>query len=113
MIDESVTRTNNDSRILLYSLRNIEKVHFRCSLYEFEDVICEIDSVDMLTPKPKKWFKHGSSVAQRLAASLGLIINPGIKRIERICRLGPGWIGRKGNQPRRKRKLVRKTSLLC
>jgi hypothetical protein len=39
-------------RVLLFSLRNIYgKAHFRCPHFEFEDIICEIDSVDLLAPK--------------------------------------------------------------
>jgi hypothetical protein len=39
-------------RVLIFSLRNIfGKALNRCPHYEFEDIICEIDSAELLAPK--------------------------------------------------------------
>lgn len=82
MVNESEIKAYRPPRILLFSQRNIEKVHFRCSLYEFEDIICQIDSTDLLAPKPNRWFVRGTRLAQRLAASSKFVINPGIQKID-------------------------------
>lgn len=73
------------ARILMFSQRNIyEKFHYRCSLYEFEDLICEMDSVDLIAPGTNKWFKYGTRIAQHLAAYNSITINPGITKIKTI-----------------------------
>ena len=39
-------------RVLIFSLRNIfGRALFRCPHFEFEDIICEIDSAELLAPK--------------------------------------------------------------
>jgi glycosyl transferase family 1 len=68
-------------RVLLFSLRNIYgKAHFRCPHFEFEDVICEIDSVDLLAPKVDPSSAR-SNLATRLAFHAPIALNPGIQRI--------------------------------
>jgi len=72
---------NTQPRILLHSQRNIYRDwHFRLGLYEFEDIIRKVDSVDLMAPTPKNWFKYGTSIANRLAYSFGTSINPGIAK---------------------------------
>ena len=91
MTNTSENENNNQPRILLYSQRNIyNNFHYRLGLYEFEDIICQIDSVDLLSPHPNKWFKYGTRIANRLATSYGnAVINPGIPKIkiEKIYKL--------------------------
>jgi glycosyltransferase involved in cell wall biosynthesis len=41
-----------DNRIFMFSLRNLKKNVWRCSSYEFEDIICEVDDVDLFAPEP-------------------------------------------------------------
>src|SRR5215475_10922732 len=54
-------------RVLIFSLRNIfGKALFRCPHYEFEDLIREIDSADLLAPKVDPSSRR-SSLATRLA----------------------------------------------
>jgi len=68
-------------RILIYAQRDIyKKVHYRCYLAEFEDLICKMDSVNLLLPKPNKWFQYGTRIAQRLAGDYAIAFNPGIPR---------------------------------
>ena len=68
-------------RVLIFSLRNIfGRALFRCPHFEFEDIICEIDSAELLAPKVdpsslRAW------IAARLAWRTPIALNPGIKRI--------------------------------
>jgi hypothetical protein len=69
-------------RILIFSQRNIfGKALFRCSLFEFEDTICEIDSAELLAPGADPFnLRHG--IARRVAFHAPIALNPGIQRIE-------------------------------
>jgi hypothetical protein len=72
-----------EARVLLHSQRNLfGNFHFRLGLYEFEDIIRKVDSVDLLAPEPKPFFKYGTRLANRLAYSFNATINPGISRIK-------------------------------
>ena len=44
------TKSGLDHRILMLSQRNLDLKVYQCWMYEFEDVICEVDAVEMLTP---------------------------------------------------------------
>jgi len=82
MCTRSEKEKDNKARILMFSQRNIyEKLHYRCSSYEFEDIIHEIDSVDLLAPQPNKWFKYGTRIAGRIAKDYAIALNPGIPNI--------------------------------
>ncbi len=37
-------------RVLLYSQRRLAPLISRCLSYEFEDVICQVDAVDLIAP---------------------------------------------------------------
>ena len=68
-------------RVLIFSLRNVfGRALFRCPHFEFEDLICEIDSAELLAPKldPSSW---RSRFATRLAYHAPVILNPGIQTI--------------------------------
>jgi hypothetical protein len=66
-------------RILLHSQRNIYRsLHFRLGLYEFEDIIREVDEVDLVAPQPERWFGYGTRIANRLARTVHTTVNPGI-----------------------------------
>jgi hypothetical protein len=68
-------------RVLLFSLRNIYgRAHFRCPHFEFEDIICEIDSVDLLAPKIDPSSLR-ADFATRLAFHAPIALNPGIPRV--------------------------------
>jgi len=68
-------------RVLIFSLRNIfGKALFRCPHYEFEDIICEIDSAELLAPKLDPSSLR-SNLATRLAYHVPLPLNPGIQTI--------------------------------
>ena len=68
-------------RVLIFSLRNIfGKALFRCPHFEFEDLICEIDSAELLAPKLDPSSRR-ASFATRLAYRSPVFLNPGIERI--------------------------------
>ena len=68
-------------RVLIFSLRNIfGKALFRCPHFEFEDLICEIDSADLLAPKLDPSSAR-SSFATRLGYHAPIILNPGLRPI--------------------------------
>ena len=68
-------------RVLIFSLRNIfGKALFRCPHFEFEDLICEIDSAELLAPKVDPSSRR-SSFATRLAYHAPVVLNPGIRGI--------------------------------
>jgi len=67
-------------RVLIFSLRNIfSKALFRCPHFEFEDIICEIDSADLLAPEVDP-SKTRSKIATKLAYHAPVTLNPGIKK---------------------------------
>jgi hypothetical protein len=67
-------------RVLVFSLRNIfPKALFRCPHYEFEDIICEIDSAELVAPEVNT-SNMRSKFATRLGYHASLMLNPGIRR---------------------------------
>jgi hypothetical protein len=67
-------------RVLIFSLRNIfGKALFRCPHYEFEDIICDIDSAVLLAPALDPSNRR-CKFATRLAYHTPLALNPGIPR---------------------------------
>jgi hypothetical protein len=75
--------SGNQARILLFSQRNIySNTHFRLGLYEFEDIISQVDSIDFVAPQRKNWFKYGTRIANRLASYHNASINPGVSKIK-------------------------------
>jgi len=68
-------------RVLIFSLRNIfGKALNRCPHYEFEDIICEIDSAELLAPQVDPASLR-ASLATRLAYHAPVALNPGIPRV--------------------------------
>jgi hypothetical protein len=68
-------------RVLIFSLRNIfGKALFRCPHYEFEDIICKVDSAVLLAPELDP-SNTRSTFATRLAYHTPITLNPGIRRI--------------------------------
>ena len=68
-------------RILMFSERNIyEQEVWRCPFAEFEGVLQEFDAVDIVAPKPAKWYPIGKRVAARLGQKFKTPLNPGIPK---------------------------------
>ena len=70
-------------RICLFSQRHLQRLVSRCAEYEFEDLICEVDDAELLTPEPYRWFQFGRKVANQLARRLSVtFLNPGIRKLQ-------------------------------
>ena len=68
--------TFSPARTLLFSQRQFDRMVYQCWKYEFEDVICEVDSVDLVAPrlKPESRFGHlRRRVFDKSRSSLGLL----------------------------------------
>jgi hypothetical protein len=69
-------------RVLLFSQRNIFRgALFRCALYEFEDIISEVDSVDLLAPHVDVSSLR-YNLARRLAYRVPMALSAGGERVE-------------------------------
>lgn len=69
-------------RICLFSQRHLQRLVSRCAEYEFEDLICEIDDAELLTPEPRRWFRFGQKVGNQLARHLSVtFVNPGVRKL--------------------------------
>jgi hypothetical protein len=67
-------------RTLIFSQRNLTDIlPFRCAHFEFEDVIAEIDSVEILTPRLDPYTRR-YKFAKQLAYHSPLVLNPGIEQ---------------------------------
>jgi hypothetical protein len=67
------------SRVLMLSHRNVAPpIPARCLWYEFEDIIREIDSVDMLAPGQRKRYDNQYRWAARIGQRLPIALNPGV-----------------------------------
>jgi hypothetical protein len=66
-------------RVLLYSHRSIyEQEVWRCSFREFEDLIPEIESVEVLAPEPTASYERRKRLGSRLGRYWNYPITPGI-----------------------------------
>lgn len=71
-----------ESRILLFSHRNIfEPLVWRCHFQEFERIVQEVDSVELVAPEAKGWYRHGKRVALKLGEFAKIPLNPGVSTI--------------------------------
>ncbi len=77
---------NNPSepaRVLLFSQKNLmEPEVWRGAYYEFEDILIQNESIEILAPKPDRWFKQRRRNAQRVGKYSPIILNPGIPKIK-------------------------------
>jgi hypothetical protein len=70
---------SGEPRVLIFSLRNIfGRALFRCPHFEFENVICDIDSAEILAPEFEPYSSR-SRFALRVAYHAPVTLNPGIK----------------------------------
>jgi len=68
-------------RVLIFSLRNISgRALFRCPHYEFEDIICEIDSAELFAPKIDASHRRPNFAIQ-LGYHAPILLDPGIQKI--------------------------------
>lgn len=66
----------------MLSQRNLERLVSRCAEYEFEDIICDVDEVELLAPGPNRWFVISQKVANRLARYSIPYFNPGLGKLK-------------------------------
>lgn len=67
-------------RVLICSQRNLARnLPFRCAHYEFEDVISQIDSADLIAPRADTSSRR-YVFAKRLAYNTPLVLDPGIQQ---------------------------------
>ncbi len=76
-----------DSRVLIWSLRNIQNFVYNACLYEFEDIISSTDDADIMAPPAHNPFsriinKAVSVAAQKVESSALLSVNPYGKSID-------------------------------
>jgi hypothetical protein len=72
---------SSSPRVLIFSLRNVfRKALFRCPHLEFENIICEIDSAELLAPEVDPHSTR-SAFATRLAYHAPITLNPGVPKI--------------------------------
>ena len=83
MMDQlTAERDINDARILLLSHRNLyEQEAWRGACREFEEVIAEVDTVDVIAPKPTKWYRQRKRNAQRVGKYTTIGLNPGAEKV--------------------------------
>ncbi len=73
---------SSSPRICLFSQRNLERLVSRCAEYEFEDLICEIDDAELLTPEPYRLFTVGQKIVNQLARHCSVaFVNPGVRKL--------------------------------
>lgn len=78
----SGSNVSTEARICIFSQRNIGKLVSRCSDYEFEDVICQVDNVDLITPQPYRLYAVGEKCVNRLARYNFITgCNPGMRSL--------------------------------
>ncbi len=75
---------NSEPRVLLLSQRGLEPVISRCCSFEFEDVICEVDAVELIAPQYRQGpFELLSRVVNKAGRRTSVLraINPGIRPV--------------------------------
>ncbi|MGA1999904.1 MAG: glycosyltransferase [Terriglobales bacterium] len=84
MTTNSEQKPDAKPRILLYSERNLyEREVWRCPFYEFEHILQDIDSVDLLAPKRTRWYKDRLRASLKLGNYLSApLVSPGIAPIK-------------------------------
>src|SRR5213593_632702 len=83
MADRDVSNGGVAPCVLMFSQRNIYEIEvWRSAHREFEEIIREVDSVELLAPRPGKWFKHRRRIALRVGRDSDIVLNPGIPRIK-------------------------------
>ncbi|MDT8303792.1 MAG: glycosyltransferase, partial [Sedimentisphaerales bacterium] len=76
----------NEARICVFSQRHLQQLLSASGDYEFEDLLCEFDDVDILTAQPSHGFKTIGRISNQLARRTSFAcLNPGVikQRIDR------------------------------
>ena len=81
-MNDAPQATRGEPRVLVFSQRHLNNALFRCPLYEFEDIICEMDSADILAPRAGERFAFRYQLAKRFAWHSPIVLNPGVPQTE-------------------------------
>ena len=80
--EHSGSGVSAEPRICMFSQRNLGEIVSRCGHYEFEDVICKVDDVDLISPIPYHIYTVGQKFANRLAKYSSITgFNPGVRSL--------------------------------
>lgn len=72
----------NEARICLFSQRYFQRQLSACSNYEFEDLLGEVESVDILAGKPRPGYNLRRRISNQLARRVSISsLNPGIEKM--------------------------------
>ncbi len=75
--------SKDSARICIFSQRNVERTVVRCVDYEFEDVICEVDDVEVFGPTPYPTSQIAQKLSNRLLRHFSYTgFNPGFKKFQ-------------------------------
>ena len=78
--------TQSKPRVLIFSQRNIfSRALFRCPHLEFEDLIAELDSADIVAPKADPSSSR-HNIVKRVAYRAPVALNPGIQKVHSKAR---------------------------
>ena len=76
----------DEARTCVFSQRHLQQLLSACGDYEFEDLLCEFDDVDILTAQPSHGFKTIRRISNQLARRTSIAcLNPGVRK-QRIDR---------------------------
>lgn len=73
---------SDEPRVCMFSQRHVQRLVSRCADYEFEDVVCELDDVELLLPEPLYFFAVSEKFTNQFARYLSTApFNPGLKKL--------------------------------
>ena len=71
----------NEPRICVFSQRHLQRLLSACGDYEFEDLLCEFDNVDVLTAQPSHGLKAARQISNQFARRTSVVsLNPGVRK---------------------------------
>jgi len=74
-------RVPSESRVCVYSQRQLKKRFSTCGDYEFEDLLCEFDNADLLIAQPSYCRKIRQKISSRLIHHASVsFVNPGARK---------------------------------
>lgn len=74
-------RQSDKSRLCMFSQRNLQGLVSRCPGYEFEDVVCAVDDVDLIAPHPRGMFSLSEKISNKVTRYASAVtLNPGVKK---------------------------------